>query len=310
MSESQTLAVGEPMSQKYGKFGFSGGHRVPPPGKLLAMCIGYPNEGKTSFLLSNPGLLLINCDLGSTPMSSPDADPPKAQIWPAPDPETGAFMGPEGPVDLTWGEVEKLKGQLVEAALKDQPRPETIAIDTLAMALRLLKDEYAKECEKDDFLDMDGRRAYPRIYNRFVDFCLTLRKAGYGVIVVCHLVNAKIPLGDDAHVVRTELTLTDTFYATLYPIFEMVFGIERRMETTKHKTYHEAKVDGKTVKVPKETITTENCFYLVVDNTDPKNKDLRRIIKPRVKMEPGEIKLPASDGWALFEETYRKSARL
>lgn len=311
MSKHQSFAVGNTLASKYGKWGISGTKMVPPCEKIFGLCVGFPNCGKTEFFSSHEGALIINCDLSSTPMSSADADPPKAQFFPGLN-DDGMPIGVDGKVVVMgWEPIEKLKAALLDAAAKDQPRPQTIILDTLNAAIHLIKQYIVKERGKDDWRDLDGRQAWDILYDTLIDFAMDLRRAGYGVYFVCHLVTNTVPVGEDKHVIKTELTITGNFYKRLYPMFELVMGIEKKPVV---RTVMEERVikkkDGTESVIKKPKSFNDFDYVLSVDNTDPKNEDLRRILKSRVKMPSGGIPLPAGEGWSTFSQSYREHAKL
>ena len=235
----QELAVGKTVQSRYSGLGFSGGAMVSPPGRLFGLIVGMPGVGKSCFLQSHDDAFIINSDLSSTTNSKP-----LAIMWPA--------MGPEGiPIEptssghqnclLTWKKILEKKKALIEMSEKNMDRPETIVIDSLGSALALVRKYVTEKAGKQEWKELDGRRAWDDVYEELVRFAVDIRAAGYGFYYVCHLVNAKIPLGDDRYTIRPELTITDSFYKRLFPLFELVaafeteYGQETKMVPRKNK---------------------------------------------------------------------------
>lgn len=292
----QKLAVGKPITQRYKGLGLAG-PMISPPSKLFGFIVGMPASGKSSFMQSHPNALIINADLSSTTTSNPTA-----AMWPAMDPKSGMPVEPYKSsevrtIELTWDKILQMKKDLIVLANQDDDdRPETIVLDSLGSALALVRKYVTKKAGKSDWKDMDGRRAWDDVYENLVSFASDLRAAGYGVYYVCHLVNAKIPIGDDRYTFRPELTITDGFYKRLFPLFELVaaFECEIGTETTMIETQGP---NGK--KGPKRPSTVQyKRHYLKVND-----ETLNGITKCRVNL-PDKFLIPAEGGWEAFEAEY------
>lgn len=295
---AQELAVGKTVKQKYENLGFHAVKMVSPPGRLFGLLVGMPGVGKSCFVQSHPDAFIINTDLSST-----TNDTPSACIWPGMDPEgrpcSPGTSGGTIPMVLTWEGVLQKKKQLIEMAEKNQPRPETIIVDSLGPALALVKDYVTKKMGKNEWKELDGRRAWDDVYEQLVRFPAELRQHGYGFFYVCHLVNAKIPLGDDRYVIRPELTITDNFYKRLFPLFELVAAFECDMGT-RTEMVQQKNADGSPgPKRPRQTKYREHFITL-------NDESLAGITKCRVNL-PDRIELPEADAWSFFEEQYLKA---
>ena len=289
------LAVGKSISRGYEGLGFTG-PMVSPPGKLFGFIVGMPASGKSSFIQSNPNALIINADLSST-----TTDTPLATMWPAMDPESGMPIEPVGSsghrtIELTWDKILQMKESLIILAKGNDPRPETIVLDSLGASIALVRKYVTKKAGKEDWKDMDGRRAWDDVYENLVSFASDLRAAGYGVYYVCHLVNAKIPLGDDRYTFRPELTITDSFYKRLFPLFELVAAFECEIGTETTMIETEGPGGKKGPKRPNKTQYKRH--YLKVND-----ENLNGITKCRVSL-PDKFLIPLQNAWAMFEEMY------
>ena len=268
---------------------------VSPPGRLFGLIVGMPGVGKSCFLQSHDDAFIINSDLSSTTNSKP-----LAIMWPA--------MGPEGiPIEptssghqnclLTWKKILEKKKALIEMSEKNMDRPETIVIDSLGSALALVRKYVTEKAGKQEWKELDGRRAWDDVYEELVRFAVDIRAAGYGFYYVCHLVNAKIPLGDDRYTIRPELTITDSFYKRLFPLFELVaafeteYGQETKMVPRKNKVGS----DG-----PKRPVVTKYKKHFMTVN----DESLSGITKCRVAL-PDRIELPQEGAWNAFEDIYQ-----
>jgi len=291
MTQIQDLAVGKTGVQKYSGLGFSGQKMVHPPGQLLGLLVGMPGTGKSSFLQSNPDAFIINTDGTST--TNPN---PQACIWPGVT-SNGEPMDVGGQkMVLTWDEIIKKKEQLIKLAEGNQPRPQTIVLDSLGPSIQLMKDYVTKKAGRENWKDLDGRRAWDDVYDGLLRFSLDLRRHGYGFFYVCHLVNAKIPLGDDRYTIRPELTITDNFYKRLFPMFELVAAFESDW-ISESKQIQMKGIGGKPGPKKTETVKTQKYYMTINDES------LAGITKCRVQL-PDRIELPQESAWTSFEGQY------
>jgi len=287
----QKMSKGKPVAQQFPELGFTATPMVHPPGRLLGLIVGMPATGKSYLLQSNPKAYIFNLDGSST--TNPN---PQACIWPG--------IGGKGePIDvsgakiiLTWDAILEKKKQLIEMSNRDEPRPETVVFDSLGAAIHLIKDWVTKKSGKTSWKELDGRRAWDDVYEGLLRFSLDMRQAGYGFFFVCHLVNAKIPLGDDRYTIRPELTITDNFYKRLFPLFELVAAMEAKW-ITKTKMVQLPGLGGKPGPKKQETVKTKVHFLTVNDES------LAGITKCRVKMADS-LELPEEDAWSFFESAY------
>jgi len=289
--QTQDLAVGKTGAQKYSGLGFSGQRMVHPPGQLLGLIVGMPGAGKSFFLQSNPNAFIINTDGTST--TNPN---PQACMWPGVT-KNGEPMDVGGSkMVLTWEEILKKKEQLIKMSEAGQARPQTIVLDSLGPSIQLMKDYVTKKAGRENWKDLDGRRAWDDVYDGLLRFSLDLRRHGYGFFYVCHLVNAKIPLGDDRYTIRPELTITDSFYKRLFPMFELVAAFESDW-ISESKQIQLPGIGGKPGPKKTETIRTQKYYMTINDET------LAGITKCRVDL-PDRIELPQEDAWSSFEGQY------
>tara|TARA_Y100001963_G_scaffold66053_1_gene92048 strand:- start:3557 stop:4447 length:891 start_codon:yes stop_codon:yes gene_type:complete len=292
---AQELAVGKTIKQKYENLGFHAVKMVSPPGKLFGLLVGMPGVGKSCFIQSHSDAFIINCDLSST-----TNEDPQACIWPGMDSEgrpcSPGAGGTSTPIRLDWKSVLEKKNQLIEMAKNNQPRPETIIVDSLGPALALVKQYVTEKMGKKEWKELDGRRAWDDVYEQLVRFPADLRHWGYGFYYVCHLVNAKIPLGDDRYVIRPELTITDNFYKRLFPLFELVAAFECDMGT-KTEMVQQKNPDGSPGPKRPKKIKYRDHYMTINDES------LAGITKCRVNL-PDRIQLPETDAWSFFEEQY------
>lgn len=291
MTQTQDLAVGKTGVQKYSGLGFTGKKMAHPPGQLLGLLVGMPGTGKSSFIQSNPNAFIINTDGTSTTNPTP-----QACMWPGVTKEGQPMDVGGSKMVLTWEEILNKKNQLINLAENNCERPQTVILDSLGPAIQIMKDYVTKKMGKEEWKQLDGRRAWDDVYDGLVRFSLDLRRNGYGFFYICHLVNAKIPLGDDRYTIRPELTITDNFYKRLFPMFELVAAFESDwiMES---KQVQMKGIGGKPGPMKTETTKVQKYFMTVNDEA------LAGITKCRVKL-PDQIELPQESAWTSFEGQY------
>lgn len=295
---SVTTHAGKLPQQRYPSLGFQGIRMVHPPDKLFGLICGLPGEGKSQFAHSHPDAWVCNMDSTST------LGNPRAIIWPGINAQGQAIDVDGKPLVLTWEAVKAKIDLLVGLAKNDQPRPATVIFDSLGTWIPLLKDWITRANDKGDWRDMDGRRSWDQLYDMVIDTCLVLRRCGYGVYIICHIVNAKVPLGDDRYVFKPELTITDGFYKRLYPLFELVAAVSSEWVTEQREIAQPPIVkDGKTVTLKPKVVTEKRKKHLFAVDSET----LSGITKHRVKM-PGEFELPEDGGWDEFVRHYTNNA--
>lgn len=306
LTEGQTLTDKYTPKEDWGALCYQGPAHIAGPSSVFGLIVGMANTGKTAFMQSHPGAFILNLDLSS------DTNPfPQAGRWPIITKDGMPRERPDGPlVELTWASLLNKKEQLITLARDGKPRPQTIVIDSLWPMMRMLKsfavlEQNTKYPDKkaDGWKDLHGMSAWDTLYDRIIDYCMDLRRVGYGVFIMAHLVNAKIQLGENLYAKELELKpITDNFYSRLYPLFELVAATSKEM--VKESTWKEitTTIKGKERKDKKKIITTVTKHFVEVDG----NVELQGIVKNRVRM-PGKIPLSLETGWADFEAAYLKA---
>lgn len=294
---------GTPLAQQYGNFGIANRRMFPPPSRLYGLLLGLSNCGKTSFLLQNPAALIINTDMSSTP----DGPSPNAQIWPGYN-DNGDPIDVDGkPLILDWSAVRRLCDRLVDAAAKQQPRPEMVVFDSALTAVSLLKPWVLARInargsgndKREMWADADGRQAWELLYAELENQCNRLRQAGYGVWLTAHLDMAKD--GDSAVNSSPRILMSSGFMSRLYPKFELAMVMERYSQTKQILKEGQTK-DGKPVTF-RENVEVPR-YRLVF-----RRQDLNGIAKLRRNIDES-IDVDANTGWSDFERLYRESKPL
>lgn len=302
---TQTLTSGATISSKYPDLGGATAlTSIAPLTGIMWLCCGFPNSGKSALLQGCPDAFIFNLDESST-----TAKVPRATIWPWMDSVSGRSVDASGPIILTWALVRQKIELLKKLAKENRTRPRMVVFDSLSSAISLLKVwvvEHAinlnlTSTTPGGWKDLNGKAAWDLLYDILVDTMRDLHSHGYGVCYVGHVVNAKIPLGDDRYLIKPELTITDNFYKRLFPWFEMVAAVSNRAVSEQETTEQKVRVLGQEQVVKNTQTVTRNRRVFVTDDTD-----LQGILKIRVAI-PGVMVLP-EDGWPVVEEAYRKAA--
>lgn len=295
---SVTLQAGKMPQQRYANLGFTATKMVHPPERLFGLLCGLPGEGKSQFVQSHPDSWVCNMDCTST------LGEPQATIWPGINPQGQTIDVDGSPLVLTWEAVMAKVELLCQLSKTNQPRPATVFFDSLGTWIPILKDFITRSNDKKDWREMDGRRSWDQLYDMVIDTCLTLRRYGYGVYVICHVVNAKIPLGDDRYIFKPELTITDGFYKRLYPLFELVAAVSSEWITEQREIPQPPIIrDGKSVTLKPKIVTEKRKKYIFSVDSE----QLAGITKHRVKME-SEFEIPEIGAWSVFVSKYTQQA--
>lgn len=294
---TQTLAAGPNLSQ----FGAVGFDEVTSPAKNFSCIVGEAGVGKTSLYREHSGALIFNFDLHSTPKPSPKAPPPKCAVFPVLDAQGRVLDENLEPVTpLTWEHFQRKIDQLVEAAIKDQPRPETIVFDTISATVELKKQHYAltnlgRGKTWDDFPGGNIMRShYGKVYDSYARLVTTLRNHGYGVHFVGHLVTSYVDVGEDGPLKKIVThNIPDKIFGRVFAQLEFLAAIELVMEAVV--------LEGKGGR-PQFTDQKVPKRYLI--NLSDTLKESTRCRIPL----PERIELPPHNAWQAFESAYLKAS--
>jgi len=207
----QTLAVGDTLTQKWGRIAWSGSGAADPDHELW-LILSPPKNGKTYLQQSNPNAFIFNFD--GSPCVFPGCP---AGVWPIR--HGGRVLDSDGrPIILDWPKVIKKKKELIRLAETNAERPSMIVFDTVTSMSKLLIDWIPTVMAKPDFTAC-GQAGWRYRNDVIVNTGLELMDAGYGVTWCVHLVAQKIAVGDQ--VVKSaslfEPDLSDGLWQTLQP---------------------------------------------------------------------------------------------
>lgn len=261
------------------------------PRRLYGLIAGKPSCGKTNLFLTCEGALVLNLDRSEITYNPST----RGGVWPAKD-ESGACIGADGePFSMTWQHVEEMVTRLVRMAEAGDDRPELVVFDTLAGAIELGQDHIVKRMGREEWKQLDGRRAWDDLYNMVINAGNRLHNAGYGVYFTCHLVDKYVPLETDDGAQReiTELTITSGFWKRLFWRFDLCLAAVSEDITEMVEVTQEAGGRTRTIKKP----VTQRAYLL----TGSRSKYIG-ITKSRVELP--EIRLSRENAWSDFEQAY------
>lgn len=295
MSQVQTLGAGTTPSQRWARLGgTSGAPILVPPERMKAIILGFPNHGKSDFLWSNPNAFIFNLDQSSMKSA------PKAQVWPY-STANGVITGDGStPLNLTFKAILDKIEILKELARTNQPRPETIVIDSVGALIPLMQRWIIEKAGKSDWKQVDGRAGWGEIYDWLSNSLLyELHSLGYGVWLTGHLYEREIKISDEITERRVDINLSDALYDQRFIAQFEFAGVCEKVPTP-------LKVqDPRFPNDPKRTIDKMGYRVQLTDVTS--HTALNRGLKCRVDL-PGPITLPRGNGWSVFREEYLRAA--
>jgi len=294
---SHTLATGSTAQNKYPSLGKVAGNSQYPLGKTFGLLVGESGAGKSFVMQSNPDAYILNLD--ETPSVCPNSE---AVMFPVAGPDGRPVDEAGNPIVLTWDHIEEKKKTLCQLATSNQPRPKTVVLDTIMQALRLLRPHVAKMYGRETFREVDGRLGWERLFDTLIEFAVTLRQHGYGVIFTCHLSRKHIPISDNQHVEEYRIMLSDGLYARLFPMFDVVIPVIAEWKVEEVEVEKEVTINGKTIKRKvkhTEKIRKHTAAF--------ENEKLEGITKTRTLSPLTQVELPSVNAWDALENAFDKA---
>jgi len=291
---THTLANGRTVASKYPSLGSPVVAGKVPIGRMLGLVVGEAGAGKSFLLQSNPNAFIINLD--ETPAVCPTSE---AVMFPTPGSDGRAQDEKGNPIVLSWKLVEEKHKQLVDLATRNQPRPETVVIDTLGAAIRLLRPHIASLYGREKFTDVDGRLGWERLFDTLIEFGASLRRHGYGVYYIAHLSRKHIPLSEQQHVEEYKILISDGLYARMFPMFDIVIPITTTWDTIEEVREVETKVGDRIIK--RQVTDSRKVRKHFATFSNPK---LEGIAKVRTLNPIDTIQLPTDGAWSAMQAAY------
>ena len=291
---THSVTHGSTVASKYAGLGNAVTTGRTTPARMLGLVVGEAGCGKSFLLQSHPGAYILNLD--ETPAVCGTSE---AVMFPTPGPDGRSVDERGSPVVLDWAALEAKQKVLIELAKNNQPRPETVVIDTLGAAIRLLRPHIAKIYGRERFTDVDGRLGWERLFDTLIEFGTTLRRHGYGVYYIAHLSRKHVPLSENQNVEEYKILISDGLYARMFPMFDIVIPITAQWDIKEITRDQEANVGGKVVTRKVTSQEKVRRHYCSFDN--PK---LEGIAKVRTLSPLTTIELPRDSAWQAFCSAY------
>jgi len=294
---NHTLAVGKTQESKYPNLGQVAGNSQYPLGKMFGLLVGESGAGKSFVMQSNPDAYILNLD--ETPTVCPNSE---AVMFPVAGPDGRPVDENNEPIVLTWEHIEEKRKSLCALATSNAPRPKTVVLDTIMQALRLLRPYVAKMYGRENFRDVDGRLGWERLFDTLIEFAISLRRHGYGVIFTCHLSRKHIPISDQQHVEEYRIMLSDGLYARLFPMFDVVIPVVAEWKVEEKEVEKEVVINGK--KVKRKIKSTEKMRK---HTAAFENEKLQGITKTRTLSPLTQVELPSVQAWKSLEDAFERA---
>lgn len=293
----QTLASGLTATQRFSGLGCIPTYAPAPLASAFGMILGFKGHGKSYLQMSNPEAFIINVDV--LPVSHPQM---KAAIWPIRDPNANVLLDVDGkPMRLTAEAIETKVTKLEQLAASNSPRPKTVVIDTLGSLVEIYKVKALKRYERDSWDKVDGRYAWPFVYDQCVELFNRIRNAGYGLWLIGHLTESidEIKSGDIVRKERRiEPTFSDAFYNRFSQAVEVIVVVERAISDG--TVEEDVTIGGRTVKRPRDCKIVKHICVVHRDDS------LNRYLRGPSTMTPS-FEIPKETAWETFERVYREA---
>lgn len=293
-----TLTTGPVFSQRYAALGgYTGSLPGAPLHKVKGALIGRTNVGKSHLIQSCPNSYILNADAASTVVN-----PIAAQIWPAKDSQ-GRLLGDNGaPITLKWSHLQEKRRILLDLAARNQPRPDTIFLDSFSAAISLAREFVMEKRGATEWeaIGGDKRTAWEMVHQEIIGMMDSLHRAGYGFFYIMHVTNAKVEMGENRLVSQPELTITDGFWSKFQHALEFVGALRTDIESVTETVETPVTVRGVTHTERRPVTTRRKVWFLTVN--DP---EYSGICRARTKTPlPDKIYLPPVNPWAYLESIY------
>jgi hypothetical protein len=294
----QQLAAGNTVPQQYAKLGHRPSNTTVNPRHLFGLIAGKPGTGKTTLLATCPSCLIINTDLSSVPVSASDYS---AIFWPVLG-EGGMPLDETGrPINLSWEDILRKRKTVFDMIETGEPVPDMFAMDSIAGAIQLIKEYITRREKREHWRELDGRRSWDMLNDELVEFAAAFRRRGKGFYFTCHLVDDKIPIGDDLYKIQPELTVTRSTWKRLCWQLELVAVVASEWQDVTEEVDVTQVIRGKERTRTVTKVSRQKIHFITTNR-----EELQGITKGRVQLN--DVPLPEQNAWTSFEEAYLSTA--
>lgn len=299
---SNTLAHGTTVAQRYEGLGGHTGPMRSPLHKQLGLVFGFAGAGKSFLLEDIPNSFAFNTDISDT------ANPaPRTVMWPGKDPVTGRALGDGGPIVLTQELIQGKVDILKRLAAENKPRPDTIVFNSVTSWLQIINDYILRNAQAiglskgviTELNQLNGPARYGYLYDLVLRTVVDLKSAGYGVILVAHVVKDRVPIGPDTISYELKFTMGDGLWSRLHPLIEYSLYVGSQVEARNVKKTREVDLRGKKITEEYTTTVEERQWYVFGEM-----QKLEGMLKSRVPFQ--RINIPKVSPWDAVQSEYAR----
>lgn len=279
--------------------GVTRGFEPCPCDELRFMLEALPGQGKTQFIMSMPGVCVLDFDLAGENAIKQSAHRVHIRTW-------DDFIG--------------IKTALIEDRKSAKSTWQRVGFDTVDSFLRLLDrhltDEINERREGKSFL-LDtitefgqGGAGYNKLAMAVLREVLDFQHAGYPWVMNCHMRERRHMVGE-TQIVERRHKMPPTCMDVLLPLADLKARMYRSMDTENapkvKKTVALPDGSSKEVEVPDPKATLKTRYWLGVmpQTAEESDNDTKRRI-PEMKTL---IEIPLVNGYQAFKAEYEKAAK-
>lgn len=296
MSTMQSIISGTVIPKDLaGIDGLEVGFHPPTSNQTRLLITGSPGSGKSTFLNSNPDLLMIDVERGGKTVADP-----KAMRFSAP-----VTIDPAN-LDKTYLEfVDKLIARRVKGATDIQ----MIGVDSMDEFIDIFLNAYCIRLGvQDPIQQADGSSGniYTMVRKEICNMLDRIHRSGMGWAVVGHSVQKTIRLNNEEKYVST-LAMSDSFRSVFHRKCEHFLYVESGVELITPPPVVKV-VNGKSHSKPQPPEVKSVRWLKTAPGGIWKGADAGEL-KVRVPLSD-RIKLPATSGYAAFTMDYNRAVKV
>ncbi len=264
----------------------------PPDEQYQRLVItGQPGAGKSTFLNSNPHLIMLDAERGGDTV----ADPKALRFTPPPFTSLGVL-------DRAY---EEFVDRITQRKLQGKTDIQMVGIDSLDEMIQIFQKALCLRENKESIGDVGGGhgKGYFMVLDSVFGMLDKLHRAGLGWAVVCHSKTKTVGVGDAAREV-TVLAISDSYKTAVWRKCEHMLFVERGIVTTVGEPMI-VTVAGKKLERMGDRITTKVRKLKTSPGGLWKGGDAEDI-KVRVPLSE-ELLLPEYSGWDVLAADYRRA---